>query len=227
MVGSIAAWRMLRTRQPHVEIDRLAYPVAGVDLSAHNGIVDFDSLAAAGISFAYLKASEGISFRDPSFALNYAKGRRAGLALGAYHFFRFDCDGHRQAINLLSAISNCSLDLPVGIDVEEWGNPAEYPTEIVRERLRTMIALLQASGQRVIVYTNKQGHSRFVREAFAVAERPEVWICSFTDPPLSREPWMIWQHSHIGRLPGVKGAVDLNIFNGDSLQWREWLGKGQ
>lgn len=78
MVGSIAAWRMLRTRQPHVEIDRLAYPVAGVDLSAHNGIVDFDSLAAAGINFAYLKASEGISFRDPSFALNYAKGRRAG-----------------------------------------------------------------------------------------------------------------------------------------------------
>lgn len=115
----------------------------------------------------------------------------------------------------------------MGIDVEEWGNPAEYPTEIVRERLRTMIALLQASGQRVIVYTNKQGHSRFVREAFAVAERPEVWICSFTDPPLSREPWMIWQHSHIGRLPGVKGAVDLNIFNGDSLQWLEWLGKGQ
>ena len=157
MVGSIAAWRMLRTRQPHVEIDRLAYPVAGVDLSAHNGIVDFDSLAAAGISFAYLKASEGISFRDPSFALNYAKGRRAGLALGAYHFFRFDCDGRRQAINLLSAISNCSLDLPVGIDVEEWGNPAEYPTEIVRERLRTMIALLQASGQRVMSTPTSRG----------------------------------------------------------------------
>jgi len=77
------------------------------------------------------------------------------------------------------------------------------------------------------VYTNKRGHSRFVREAFAVAERPEVWICSFTDPPLSREPWTIWQHSHIGRLPGVKGAVDLNTFNGDSLQWLEWLGKGQ
>ena len=72
MVGSIAAWRMLRTRQPHVEIDRLAYPVAGVDLSAHNGIVDFDSLASAGINFAYLKASEGISFRDPSFMLNYS-----------------------------------------------------------------------------------------------------------------------------------------------------------
>ena len=63
MVGSIAAWRMLRTRQPHVEIDRLAYPVAGVDLSAHNGIVDFDSLASAGINFAYLKASEGISLK--------------------------------------------------------------------------------------------------------------------------------------------------------------------
>ena len=74
----------------------------------------------------------------------------------------------------------------------------------------------------LIVYTNKQGHSRFVREAFAVAERPEVWICSFTDPPLSREPWTIWQHSHIGRLPGVKGAVDLNTFNGDSLQWLDF-----
>lgn len=225
MVGSIAAWRMLRTRQPHVEIDRLAYPVAGVDLSAHNGIVDFDSLAAAGINFAYLKASEGISFRDPSFALNYAKGRRAGLALGAYHFFRFDCDGRKQAVNLLRAIAGCALDLPVAIDVEESGNPAEAATELISARLDAMVSHIRSSGRKVIIYTNKNGDARFVRGHFDSIEDddPELWICSFTDPPLNRRQWTLWQHSHRSRIPGVKGFVDLNTFNGDRAAWERWL----
>lgn len=227
LVGAIAGSRLLRKREPHVEIDHMAYPVKGVDLSAHNGIVDFDSLAAAGVSFAYLKASEGLSFRDPSFVVNYAKCRRAGIAVGAYHFFRFDCDGRQQAINLLKATGGCLLDLPVGIDIEEWGNPAGHSTEIIRERLRTMTALLNAAGYRVIIYTNKQGHSRFVRDNFDSDESPALWICSFTDPPIAHQPWVIWQHSHVGRIPGVKGPVDLNVFNGDTAQWAQWRSAGQ
>ena len=223
MVGSIAAWRMLRTRQPHVEIDRLAYPVAGVDLSAHNGIVDFDSLAAAGINFAYLKASEGISFRDPSFALNYAKGRRAGLALGAYHFFRFDCDGRRQAMNLLAATDSCRLTLPLVIDIEEWGNPVEVATDVVIGRLQTMEAMLRGAGHRVMFYTNKNGYWRFVRPAFPEPPHPLLWICSFTDPPLAGGNWALWQHSHRGRVPGVPSAADLNTFNGSYAEFLEFL----
>lgn len=223
LVAALALWRVLRVREPHADIDRSRYPIAGVDISAHNGVVDFDSLAAAGIDFVYLKASEGVSFRDCAFMRNYERARAAGMAVGAYHFFRFDCDGALQCMNFLRATEGLKLDLPPAIDVEEWGNAPIAGTDIVRERLGSFAALIRATGRDVMIYTNKQGHARFVRGAEWAGESPEIWICSFTTPPLGREHWRLWQHSHIGRLPGVKGVVDLNTFNGDRRQWEAWV----
>lgn len=227
MITGVALSRLLRPRYPHLDIDRARFPVVGVDLSAHNGIPDFDSLAACGIDFAYLKASEGTGFRDPAFIRNYAAARRTGIKVGAYHFFRFDCDGRAQAINLLRAITGCALDLPVAIDIEESGNPAEASTDLITARLAAMVTHIQSTGRKVIIYTNKNGDARFVRGNFDNTAHgdPELWICSFTDPPLNRRPWILWQHSHRTRLPGVKGYVDLNTFNGDRKAWEEWLGQ--
>lgn len=221
----LAAGRALRPREPHVDVDRSRYPVAGIDLSAHNGIPDFDSIAAAGISFVFLKASEGTDFRDPLFVRNYAAAKRVGIPVGAYHFFRFDCDGRRQAANLLKATDGCLLELPLAIDVEESGNPGAIATETVVNRLETMIAHLRAAGRKVIIYTNKNGDARFVRHNFDGDSPydPELWICSFTDPPLTRRPWTLWQHSHCSSLPGIKGPVDFNTFNGDRDEWQKWL----
>ncbi|MDE6463232.1 MAG: hypothetical protein K2L16_01180 [Muribaculaceae bacterium] len=225
LVAAFAVGRALRRAEPHVEPDRNAYPVLGIDISAHNGSVCFDSIAAAGVDFVYLKASEGASFRDPAFRSNYDSARRAGLAVGAYHFFRFDCDGRRQAANILAAIDSCRLDLPVAIDIEEWGNPADIATDIVIGRLQTMEAMLRGAGRRVIFYTNKNGYSRFVRAAFPGNPAPELWICSFTDPPLAHNDWSLWQHSHLGRVPGVNNPVDLNTFNGSRARFRRWLSR--
>lgn len=221
----VASWRALKPRRPHVELDRSIYPVRGIDLSAHNGVPDFDSIAAAGIDFVYLKASEGVSHRDPSFMRNYLAARRAGMAVGAYHFFRFDCDGTRQAANFLAATKDCDLQLPLALDIEEWGNPAGIGTEIINERISTMITILGLRRGPTAIYTNKNGDARFVRHNYDRLDGsdPELWICSFTDPPLRRRPWKLWQHSHIGRVPGVKGKVDLNTFNGDRDQWLRWL----
>jgi len=223
LIGGLASWRAIRVREPHTDIDRKRYPILGVDLSAHNGHVDFDSLAAAGVDFVYLKASEGVSFRDQSFKHNYEAARKAGLNIGAYHFFRFDCDGALQSINFLKAIEKLELDLPLAIDVEEWRNAPGETTSIIRERLGILVALLKAKGHKVIIYTNKQGHARFVRDGFIAQETPDIWICSFTNPPLGHESWRLWQHSHIGVLPGIKGPIDINTFNGDRAQWTAWL----
>lgn len=223
LVAGLAMWHALRAREPHVDVDRGRYPVVGVDLSAHNGVVDFDSLAAAGIDFVYLKASEGVSFRDRAFVRNYRAARRAGLAVGAYHFFRFDCDGELQSVNFLRAVDGLRPDLPLAVDVEEWRNAPGQTTATVRERLRILVALLRAHGYKVMIYTNKQGHARFVRDGFRSQEDPDVWICSFTTPPLGHEPWRLWQHSHIGRVAGVRGPVDLNTFNGGRTAWEAWV----
>lgn len=223
-VVALGVWRFMKPALRHVDVDRSRYPVMGVDLSAHNGVPDFDSLKAFGIDFAYLKASEGHGFRDAAFARNYAASRLAGIPVGAYHFFRFDCEGRRQAANFLNAIEGCNLDLPLAIDVEEYGNPAVFDIPVVGARLEAMVAELRAAGYKVLIYTNKNGYWRFVHDRFDVGlpEEPEVWICSFSDPPLSRRSWRFWQHSHCSKIPGVKGLVDLNTFNGSRSEWEAW-----
>ena len=62
------------------------YPVRGIDISSHNGDIDFGALKQAGIDFVLIKASEGSSFKDPRFYTNIARARKAGLKVSAYHF---------------------------------------------------------------------------------------------------------------------------------------------
>lgn len=224
LVAVFGAGHALRRQQSHVDVDRALYPVVGVDISAHNGRIDFDSVAAAGIDFIYLKASEGTSFRDSAFADNCRRAAAAGLPVGAYHFFRFDCDGRRQAMNLLAATDSMPLALPLAIDIEEWGNHAEVATDVIIGRLQAMEAMLRGAGYRVMIYTNKNGYYRFVNPSFDdVPDAPELWICSFTNPPLAHTGWRLWQHSHLSHVPGIDGEVDLNTFNGTRAQFRRWL----
>ena len=219
-IFGVAFIRICDSRRPHVEIERERFPVMGIDLSAHNGDVNFDKIVADGVDFVFLKATEGTSFRDPKFRQNYTEARKSGVKVGAYHFFRFDCDGYEQGRNFLSTVDSLSLDLPLAIDIEEWGNPLDYSTEKVVETLRGMIFALEGSRHKVILYTNKKGYSRFVRGRF---DELPVWVCSFTDPPITSDKWMLWQHSHQSRVDGVNGDVDLNTFNGDSISWERWL----
>ncbi|MDE6207746.1 MAG: hypothetical protein K2M55_08060 [Muribaculaceae bacterium] len=207
-------------RISHIDIDQEHYPVRGLDISAHNGTPDFDSIAAAGIDFVYLKASEGMTFRDPAFMRNYLAARRAGLAVGAYHFFRFDCDAAMQSSNFLAAIVGCDFQLPPVIDIEEWGNPTGYDSRNIARRLELMIDAVRARRGTVMLYTNKKGLARYL--GTMGGDMPELWICSFTDPPVEQS-WRLWQHSHSGKVSGVRGDVDLNTFNGSRDEWLLWL----
>lgn len=219
-IFAVGAWRMTATRRPHVEVERDRFPVVGVDLSAHNGDVDFKRVAADGVDFVFLKATEGTAFKDPKFQSNYQAARDAGVKVGAYHFFRFDSDGYEQGRNFLETVDSLSLDLPLAIDIEEWGNPVDRPTEEIIEAIRGMIFALEGGRHKVILYTNKNGYTRFVRGRL---EEMPVWVCSFTNPPMPSDKWLLWQHSHESHIDGIKGKVDLNTFNGDSLSWDKWL----
>lgn len=216
-------WFTSRVRVSSVDIDARTYPVRGLDLSAHNGDIDFLRLAADSVDFVMLKATEGTTFSDNRFHNFYNQARDAGIrAIGAYHFFRFDTDGQMQALNLLSALRGKTLDLPVVIDVEEWTNPAHIATAEVVERLAAMVGYLEANGHNVMFYTNKDGYNRFIKDRF---DGYPLWICSFTDPPLGADPddrWTLWQYSHRGWARGVGSKVDLSTFNGSRSEWLDW-----
>lgn len=198
--------------------DTSAFTIRGVDLSVHNGTVDFSRLREQGYEFVILKASEGCDHKDRRFAHNYRAARRAGLKVGAYHFFRFDRDGHRQALNLMESLHGHPVHLPLIIDVEEYRNAANQPTDSIVGRLRNMITHLERRGHRVMIYTNKTGHKRFISGRF---DDYPLWLSCLVTPRGKLPP--LWQYTYRGRLDGIKGDVDLNVFTGSDAEWEQWL----
>lgn len=217
LVTGIWAYHNFMVSPPFVDPER--YPVRGIDVSRHNGMMNLDAAREDGIEFIFIKASEGMNLRDPNFRLNYEKASHAGMKIGAYHFFRFDADGFAQARNFLQAVGDRPLDLDMVIDVETAGNP-EVPMGEVRRRLRDMTEYLYLCGRRVIFYTNRENYE-IVRDAIPGAP---LWICSFNRIPIDAE-WIFWQYDHHGKVAGIRGDVDLNTFVGSREDWERYLSK--
>lgn len=212
--GIIYVYRNYLESAPRVEPDSLTYPTRGIDISAHNGEIDFTRVSNNGYRFVLIKATEGTDFKDRNFVENLRRAKDAGLKTGAYHFFRFDTDGRMQAINLLHSLRNRNLDFPPVIDIEEWGNPDGNATSRIIRRLRDMIEHLEKNGYPIILYTNKDGYDRFIKGNF---DNYPLWICSFTEPEPEID-WSIWQYSHTGRVDGIRDKVDLNTIKEDFLR---------
>ncbi len=200
-----------------------AYAIRGIDVSAHNGDIDFAAVAADGIGFVMIKATEGTDWQDRALTRNYFRAREAGLKVGLYHFFRFDSPGDLQALNFADAASLRPVDMPLVIDLEEFGNPRFTPTRQVLARLDTCLSHLRRRGYDVMLYTNKRGYSRFVEGRY---DTIPLWLCSLEDGSPDARTWTFWQHSHRGRVAGIRGNVDLNVFHGDSAAFASFLSSG-
>lgn len=200
-------------------VDTELYPVKGIDISAHNGDVDLQKASDDGVEFVFIKATEGEKFRDRMFRANYAKAKEAGLKTGAYHFFRFDKEGVPQAINLLRMVGARQLELGLVIDIEQHGNPKGIAADTVRQRLQAMVDYLLLMGHRVTFYTNRDGYYEYIAGDYPGYQ---LWICSFRTNPISAE-WTFWQHNHHGRVRGIPGEVDLNVFCGNYEEWEQYL----
>jgi lysozyme len=212
---------------PHsVNVDRYRYPVAGIDVSKHNGEIDFEKVAADDYQFVFIKASEGKTYQDEAFARNYEGARDAGLKVGAYHFFRKNRTGEEQAANLLNVVKGKELDLPLVIDLEDdWGNGATVSRQVALERVMEMIGILNDKGYRVMIYTNLDGYNKYYKDLLA---DNDLWLCSFTSPDLLPHlPHRIQQFSHEGEVDGIEGDVDLNVFRGSKREWSNYLDQVQ
>ena len=208
---------------PHtVNVDRFRYPVAGIDVSKHNGKIDFEKVAADDYQFVFIKASEGKTYRDEAFERNYQGARDAGLMVGAYHFFRKNRTGEEQAANLLSVIKGKPLDLPLVIDLEDdWGNGATTSRETALKRVLEMIEILVGKGYDVMIYTNLDGDEKYYK---GMLGDHDLWLCSFTSPDMLKDkPHCFQQFSHEGNVDGVKGNVDLNVWRGSKREWNRYL----
>lgn len=136
-----------------LELAPLWYDVVGVDVSNHQGDIDWAALSASGVAFAYIKATEGGDFQDRRFATNWSGAKAAGLPRGGYHFFRQCRSGADQAANFIRTVPKEPGSLPPVIDAEHMG-PCRSGTPVsdVRGEILAFINLVDAHyGKRPII----------------------------------------------------------------------------
>lgn len=193
----------------HPSLER--FPVRGIDVSRHQGDVDWALVADSGVRFAYLKATEGGDWTDPRFAENWQEARDAGLRVGAYHFFTFCRPPLEQAQHFLAVLPRDPGALPPVVDVEYGGNcTGAPPRETVRANLKAWLdAVEEETGRRPIIYVTPDAHEAFVEGA---GLGHPLWLRSlFGEPDVD---WTLWQYDARGTVPGVATEVDLNVFHG-------------
>lgn len=191
-------------------------------------------MAGAGVSFAYVKASEGVRNRDPRFAPNWSAMKDAGLLRGAYHFFRPAKSVAAQVENFCGCVGALGPgDLPPALDLEETSaENDEWKTVPKAERVHVALDWLTQVearlGRRPIVYTRKGFVSRMLGKAGALTNYV-LWVAHYTAAAKPAVPdgwpgWTLWQHSDKGRVAGVKTKVDLDRFAGTPAELRALAG---
>lgn len=207
-----------------IEVDKCKYPITGIDISRHTGMVDFQKIKEQfedTIDFVYIKASEGGNLADINFKTNYINAIVNDIPVGPYHFFKFNVSGNKQASNFLQTIDNKVFDLPLVLDIEEWSNTSNIQTsKIITEIRRFIRAVEKKRNDKIMIYSNESGYQKYIKGNF---ESNKIWICSFNPEPKIQDKWTLWQHSHNGKFDGAEGWIDINTFNGSRHEWSQFL----
>jgi GH25 family lysozyme M1 (1,4-beta-N-acetylmuramidase) len=200
----------------------------GIDVSHHQGAINWARVAGSGKLFAFIRASAGTLTADGQYAANLSGAHSAGLAVGSYHFANPDTasgDAANEAAWFLQNATIASGDLRPVLDLEV-SNGLD-PASMTAWAQTWLSNVSSATGVRPIIYTNPTFWSTsmantdwFARNGYSV-----LWIAHWTKAAQPLVPaanwagqgWSFWQYSSTGKVSGVSGRVDLNRFNGSTL----------
>lgn len=205
----------------------------GIDVSHWNEIVDWTKVKQAGVEFIFIKASEGVGFKDPNFALNWRRAKEHGILRGAYHYFKPRARLEGQIDNFVSVIGAAQTgDLPPVLDVED---PPQWRGISKRRAADLCISFLEGVrrrlGERVhpILYASSFFPGDVLGADLRLASYKN-WTADYSSPfpdrPRVAAPWQtweFWQFTDKGAVAGIKGDVDVNRFNGDRARLHSLL----
>ena len=193
------------------------YEIRGIDISHYQGDIDWDQLQNAMIEkcpirFIVMKATEGSSKIDPSFKYNFKQALEYGYIRGAYHFWSNHSSARQQAYFFLNNVPLESGDLPPVLDVEH--KPKDKSVEDFQQDILTWLHIVEDRYHvKPIIYTYYKFKKQYL-DAPVFDDYP-YWIAHYyVDKIEYQGEWKFWQHTDAGKLPGIKGYVDFNIYNG-------------
>ena len=193
-----------------------------------NGSQNVSGKADYPVSFVYIKSTEGTSIRNRYFLSDYQQAKRQGLRVGAYHFFSIRTPATAQANYFTTHTLFRKGDFPPVLDVEPTHDQVQQigGTDELLRRIRTFLSIVERrTGMRPILYVNQMFVNRYMQHAEDIKKNYNVWIARYGEykPDVKLA---FWQLSADGRVNGIQGAVDINVFNGYQNQWNEFLSTG-
>lgn len=202
------------------------FPVHGIDAARFQGRMNWRQIKRQGIQFAWLKATEGGDLIDPEFTGNWRGARRAGVPVGAYHFYYFCTDPETQAKWFIRNVPRLRGGLPPVLDLE-W-NPfsptctRRPPAREVRRLANVFIRIVERHYRtKVVIYTAPD----FWQHNEVARLKRDFWLRStarHVEQRYNTRSWQFWQYTSTGVLEGIEKEVDLNCFNGSQNQWNSW-----
>ena len=193
------------------------YEIHGIDISHYQGEIDWDLLRSGMIEgcplrFIMIKSTEGSTRLDDRFADNFQQAREYGYIRGAYHFWSNKSSARSQAYHFLDKVRLQKGDLPPVLDVEH--KPSDKSVEDFQQDILTWLHIVEDRYHvKPILYTYYKFKEKYL--STPVFEDYPYWIAHYyVDKVEYKGEWKFWQHTDVGKLPGIKGYVDFNIYNG-------------
>ncbi|MBN1469613.1 MAG: glycoside hydrolase family 25 protein [Fusobacteriaceae bacterium] len=202
------------------------YPVRGIDVSHHQGDIDWDKVKNSNFKFVFIKATEGHDFVDEDFIDNWNNSKEIGLIRGAYHFYSLRIQGKEQAENFIKNVPKEKDMLPPVIDLEFGGNSRMRPlkNEFKKELLSYINEVENYYNKKPIFYTTYTFFKAYLKDDEDLLKY-DIWIRNIYYKPrmFGNKKWLFWQYNSRGRVAGIKGFVDLNVFAYNDEQFEKLL----
>ena len=201
------------------------YAVHGIDVSRYQENISWKDVQEMQVenvklSFAFIKATEGLSSMDERFRRNWHQARKSGLTRGAYHFFIPGKSGRAQAVHFIETVQLQKGDLPPVLDIEQVNGASVTD---LQQRVSDWLLLVEKKYKvKPIIYTNADFYKTFLAGRF---DDYPLWVAHYLvkDKPRISRAWSFWQHNEKGRVNGIGSFVDFNVFNGDSAAFQQLL----
>ncbi len=202
------------------------YSIRGIDVSHHQGNIDWYKVNNNNLKFVFIKATEGDDFIDENFLDNWNNTKKVGLIRGAYHFYSLRFPGKEQADNFIKIVPNEDNTLPPVIDLEFGGNSKVRPLkENFKKELFDFIYIIENHfNKNPILYTTYNFYNLYIKDDHDLL-RYDIWIRNIYFEPgkISNKDWLFWQYNSRGHVEGINGFVDLNVFAHDEEEFKKLI----
>jgi len=188
------------------------HKINGIDISHYNKVTNWSKLESK-IDFCIIKSSQGSNYKDPKFKSYWTSSKKHKIVRGAYHFFSPNVSAEKQFNNFKNCVKLEKGDLPPVLDVE-------LKESNMTEVNKWLELATEYYGVKPIIYTEYLFFKTFMDGR--IKKDYPLWI--YVNNSIGVEPYgdncVLWQYSHKGKTNGIVGDVDLNLFLGDSSEFK-------